>query len=325
MFTPSWLTPSVMLLVENHINVVTDEELENDSREVFKEEEERVSREVEELRDWILSTEHMKNVRHDQLFLRLFLRGCNYSVPEAKDKLDLYFTVRSVLPCWFDGWDPTLPQLEAVLRAGVYLPLQGYDRRGRYCFLIRLGRLVPCTMSAEDCYKVFIMIFNLILEGNKQSQTKGMCMIIDMEGMTASHATMVSPTILKKLVVVFQEAYPMDNETLVDLSSMYFLNMTRIVEKFFSLFVSFLNKRYKKMITVVQDKDSTVMVDEMGEEILPAEYGGTNRTSEELTEFWVEEMARQSDWLARQCQYKTDETLRRGKSKLSGLLSCAIM
>ena len=80
--------------MENHINVLSDEELEQDSRDVFKEDKETVEKDVEELRDWIRRTAHMTNVRQDELFLRLFLRGCNYSLPDTKDKLDLYFTVR---------------------------------------------------------------------------------------------------------------------------------------------------------------------------------------------------------------------------------------
>ena len=83
-----------IMLVENHINVLSDEELEQDSRDVFKEDKETVEKDVEELRDWIRRTAHMTNVRQDELFLRLFLRGCNYSLPDTKDKLDLYFTVR---------------------------------------------------------------------------------------------------------------------------------------------------------------------------------------------------------------------------------------
>ena len=84
------------MLVENHINVLSDEELEHDSREVFKEDREKVGKDIEELRDWIRTTAHMTNVRQDEMFLRLFLRGCNYSLPDTKEKLDLYFTVRSV-------------------------------------------------------------------------------------------------------------------------------------------------------------------------------------------------------------------------------------
>ena len=78
------------------------------------------------------------------------------------------------------------------------------------------------------------------------------------------------------------------------------------------------------MITI-QEKDSRVMQEDLGEEILPAEYGGTNRNIPELIEFWVEEMERQTEWLASQTQFRTDETLRVGKSKLSGMLSCSIM
>ena len=86
-----------MLRVDNHINVAPEEELENDSVAVFKEDRDRIARDIEELRGWILSTPHMQNVRQDDLFLRLFLRGCNYSLPATKEKLDLYFTVRSDL------------------------------------------------------------------------------------------------------------------------------------------------------------------------------------------------------------------------------------
>ena len=202
--------------------------------------------------------------------------------------------------------------------------LQGYDRQGRYCFLVRLGQLSPSTMEAENCFKIFIMMFTLIMEGNRQAETKGMCMVVDMEGMTVSQATMMSPTLLKKIVVVFLEAYPLDNDTLTELSRLYFLNMPTILEKLFSLFVSFLTKRLRKSIRL-QDKNSSVILADLGEEILPAEYGGTNRNTGELTEFWRGEMIRQSAWLEREIQFRTDETVRAGKDRLSGRLTCSVM
>ena len=237
---------------------------------------------------------------------------------------DLTCDCRSMLPCWFGAWDPRDPQVWAVLRAGVFLPLHGYDRQGRYCFLIRLAQLSPSTMQAENCFKVFIMMFALITEGNRQANTKGMCVIVDMEGMTVSHATMMTPTLLKKMVVLFLEAYPMDNNTLTELSRLYFLNMPKILEKSFSLFVSFLTKRLRKTIRL-QDNNCPVLLADLGEEILPAEYGGTNSNTGDLTKFWLEEMVRQSAWLAGEVQYRTDETARVGKDRLSARLSCSVM
>ena len=183
------------------------------------------------------------------------------------------------------------------------MPLQGFDRLGRYSILVRMGKVIPATMSAEDCYKVLIMIFNMVIEGNVQSQTKGMALVVDMEGMGAMHSTLMNPNLLKKLVIVFQEAFPFDSDVLVDLSSVYFLNMPKILEKLFSIFTSFLNKRYKKMIKV-QDKETGTMMEEMGTEVLPAEYGGDNRSCEELALFWEEELIRQEAWLSAQREFR---------------------
>ena len=66
---------------------------------------------------------------------------------------------------------------QAVLRAGVFLPLRGYDRAGRAVILIRPGKVEPATMAAEDCYKVFIMVFALVLEGNTQANTRGLVLV----------------------------------------------------------------------------------------------------------------------------------------------------
>ena len=55
------------MIVENHINVVSEEELENDSREVFKEDKETVEAILVELRAWILSSAHLK----DKIFFNM--------------------------------------------------------------------------------------------------------------------------------------------------------------------------------------------------------------------------------------------------------------
>jgi len=75
----------------------------------------------------------------------------------------------------------------------------------------------------------------------------------------------------------------------------------------------------------IQDKETGTMVDEMGTDILPAEYGGNNRDCEELALFWEEELIRQEAWLSAQREFRTDESVRVGKSKLQSMLSCSIM
>ena len=82
------------MVVTNTINVVSEEELKRDAMEVFGETEEGMARDLADIKTWITDTAHMRNVRQDDSFLRLFLRGCNYNVKDTKEKLDMYFSVR---------------------------------------------------------------------------------------------------------------------------------------------------------------------------------------------------------------------------------------
>ena len=56
---------------------------------------------------------------------RVFYRGCKYSLDVFKVKYDLAFTVRSLIPSWFDDWDPNIEDVKRVLDAGIILPLRG--------------------------------------------------------------------------------------------------------------------------------------------------------------------------------------------------------
>ena len=132
-----------------------------------------------------------------------------------------------MIPAWFAEFSPTDPEIQSVLQAGVFLPLRGYDQHGRYALLMRLGQLDPGCMSVDKCWQLIIMMFSLVNEGNVQAQTKGMVVILDLEGMSSSHSSLINPNLIRKLLVVFQEAYPMDNEILLGLSNIYFLNMLR--------------------------------------------------------------------------------------------------
>ena len=203
--------------------------------------------------------------------------------------------------------------------------MRGYDHRGRYVLLMRLGQLIPGTMCVDQCWKLIIMLFSLINEGNVQAQTKGMVVVLDLENMTAAHSSLINPNLIRKLLVVFQEAYPMDNETLLGLSNIYFLNMPKVLEKIVQLCISFLNKKYRNILKV-QDQAGCTLLEDAGPDILPPEYGGSNTSCEEMTQFWMTEIVKHKHWFNEQCKFKTNEEERTGgKNKLHRILSCSLM
>ena len=99
---------------------------------------------------------------------------------------------------------------------------------------------------------------------------QGIVIVSDMEGVTASHLPMMTPATMKRHIHVFQvnstsssilpnpchviahdqDCLPMEDGRLISLSGMHFLNMPRLVETLFSLFLSLSQEIYRTMNTV---------------------------------------------------------------------------
>jgi hypothetical protein len=68
-------------------------------------------------KEWIKQCPHLK-ARMDDQFLITFLRGCKFSLEKAKQKFDLYYTVRSELPEVMLNRDPLDERLQTIIRLG---------------------------------------------------------------------------------------------------------------------------------------------------------------------------------------------------------------
>ena len=156
------------------------------------------------------------------VILRVVYRGCNYEPELFKTKYDLFYTVRSLVPEWFDDWDPSDEGVRKVLDTGGILPLRGYDKKGRFVMLVRQRFLDPALITIDQLYKTFIMLFSIAMEENYQvsctgntylvltdyrcyqAYCRGYVIISDQEDITLKHAMMLTPGILRKHMVVFQ-------------------------------------------------------------------------------------------------------------------------
>ena len=56
---------------------------------------------------------------------RVYFRGCNYNMDTFKVKFDLFYTIRCLLPEWFDNWDTDLEEVKTALNAGFIVPIRG--------------------------------------------------------------------------------------------------------------------------------------------------------------------------------------------------------
>lgn len=61
----------------------------------------RIPEDLQVLREWINKQAYLQ-ARQDDQFLIQFLRGCKYSLERAKEKIDLFFTLKSKFPDLFN-------------------------------------------------------------------------------------------------------------------------------------------------------------------------------------------------------------------------------
>jgi len=291
-------------------NKLSEAELIQNAKENLGEDQKQLEESVKMLNEWLDKSPHLQNVKRDEDFQKGFLRGCKYSLERTKEKYDFHFTVRGSLPEWFADWDPYQESIQRFLKAGVYLPLPGYDKQGRFVVLMRPGQLDPNTMKIEEGFKVSTMLIELAMRGNTQGSVQGFVLVQDMSGMTKQHALQMNVALIKKAMTVWQDAYPANPKAL------HFLNLPNVMETFFNLAQSFQKEKMKKRNIVHAKGDLSKLIEDLGEDVLPKEYGGVNGTCEEIRDYWKGEMEKNKDWLIQQTKYKTDEKKRPGKPKL---------
>ena len=100
----------------------------------------------------------------------------------------------------------------------------------------------------------------------------GVVIIQDMSDVTFGFAKNFSPTTGKKAMTIFQEAYPANPK------AMFFLGMPTFIESIFNVMMSFSKEKIKKRIQLVAKDNYSKLHEELGTEILPKEYGGTNKS-----------------------------------------------
>ena len=71
-------------------------------------------------------------------------------------------------------------------------------------------------------------------------------------------------------MTIFQEAYPSNPK------GMFFLGMPGFMESVFNVMMSFSKEKFRQRIQLIGKEDFAKLHAELGTEVLPKEYGGTN-------------------------------------------------
>lgn len=201
----------------------------------------RLADDVQALKDWIAKQPHLR-ARTDDQFLVGFLRGSKHSLERAKEKLDLYYTIRTSLGGIYTE-DPTSPRNLELLRMGAMLPLPNtITPDGPRILLIRYHN-DPSSYNMMEQIRIQNFIGSILMLEDDNMIVGGQIGLIDFKGASMGHFTQFTPSLMKKFAVMTQDANP------VRMKSFNYLNVPSFFESIFNFFKTFLNDKMKKRVS----------------------------------------------------------------------------
>ncbi|XP_068086824.1 retinol-binding protein pinta-like isoform X1 [Anabrus simplex] len=177
-------------------------ELQEIAKKELGEDPNRVEKDLEHIKEWLKKQPHLKT-RTDDQFLIAFLRGCKFSLERTKEKLDMFYTMRTALPEYFSKRDPMDPEIQEVLKLGLLVPLPVLDGQGRRVLLQRMGGYDPAKISVQAIVQSNFLFWDIMMQEDDAGMVKGYVGFSDMKGATVAHAMQFTPSMMRKTMTCF--------------------------------------------------------------------------------------------------------------------------
>lgn len=222
-------------------------ELAKKAREELFEVPERLNEDILALRTWLAKSPHIKS-RTDDQFLVTFLRGCKHSLERAKEKLDMNYTIRTVMPEISRNRNPFDEKTAAIIRRGGCLPLPNTETPGSpRIVLVRPGVNDPANCNIHDIFRVNMMFSDIMFREDDNLVVAGQIGILDVSNITMAHVLQMNPTFVKKITTMMQDATPLR------FKGMHYINVSPIFETVFNMFKTFLNEKNRSRVSTNDD------------------------------------------------------------------------
>jgi hypothetical protein len=280
-------------------------ELQERARVELNEDPKRRAGDIEAIRVWMKKQPHI-NGRTDDAFILMYLRNCKFSLERTKEKIDKFYTVKTALPDWFKNRDLDDPTHMEALQMGMFLPLKGYDNEGRRVIFLRMGVWDPSKVSMDALFRMNSVLGDMLLQ-DEQAQICGVVGVEDLAGMTLAQAAAMTPPIMKKATMIWQDCLPMR------MKGMHYINMPSFFETIFNMFKAFMKDKLKKRLHVHGNIEG--MYKFVPREILPEEYGGQGGKIADIVDQTKNEALSMKQYIMDQDNYFVDESKRPGKPK----------
>lgn len=218
-------------------------ELQEVARSQLFETDTNIAEDLKLLKEWIVKSAHIK-ARMDDQFLISFIRGCKHSIERTKQKIDMYYTLKTHIPELSDPINPFNEKTLAILKLGVSLPLPKTESpRHPRIILVRPGAYDAKVINIQDVMKVSMIINDILLMDDDTNTIAGQIGILDLANVTLDHFIQMQPAFVKRMSMMFQDGLPFRQK------GVHYINTPPGFETFFNMMKGFLNEKMRSRVS----------------------------------------------------------------------------
>ena len=217
------------------------------AKEQLNEEPDKIQENLNAFKEWIRKSPHLK-ARTDDQFLVGFLRGCKYSLERAKQKFDLFYTLRTHMPEIMVNRDPMIAKNLEIMRCGVGLPMLETETPGSpRLLLFRMGAYDAQKFTIQEVMKVTSTMMDIMMIEDDNYMIAGQVGVVDLSGVTIHHFMQMQPAFMKKMTMLSQDATPVRQK------GIHYINAPASFEQIYNLFKTFMNEKMRSRVRKFQN------------------------------------------------------------------------
>ncbi|KAK7580475.1 hypothetical protein V9T40_001104 [Parthenolecanium corni] len=266
--------------------------------------EETIKRDVKYLMEWLEQTAYLPSVKDEEFFTAILVR-CKNQMEKAKSFLDYYYSRRTLESDMFACRDPCDSELKRSIELFPIFPLPKLTPEG-YRILIYSSPKQSNIPKMSYILSAWQMQMEILL---KSDISKGLILIGDSINFSISQSTLFLAEFKKILDILKKTSKTRYKDS-------YMINVTPALNTFFNATKQFLSGKLLGRVQTWTKKPED-LVEVLPKHVLPSEFGGDERSLEELKKAWYDFVMEHRDWFEVKENLKADLTKRPEDDPLS--------
>ncbi|KAJ8913655.1 hypothetical protein NQ315_007372 [Exocentrus adspersus] len=267
-------------------------------RESFGKSDKDVLVDIGIIKEWLKTQPHLPETPSDNV-IEMFLVTNKFSIERTKQRLDMYYTIRTLIPEIYQNSNPRLPEMRNITeKMGLFVPLPKPSKELHRVYVMK----IVGDPEDFDTYKFFANALNMMDVRLHYDIVVGDVYIIDYENLKMGHVVKMTPVHIKKVVTVSEKVFSSR------IKGIHLINCPSYVDTLVNISKMIMKPKIANRMYFHSNYES--LYEHVPKEMLPKDYGGNERSVKEFGELWKDCLLEHAERFDKLDTMKVKEELR---------------